>query len=62
MKTQNQKKKEKKGYIPPTLRVTIVEMEEGIAAGSAQVTPGGTGGTPLVEDFTESTDQQTWDF
>lgn len=60
MKTKDQKKKE--GYIPPTLRITIVEMEEGIAAGSAQVTPGGASGTPLVEDFVESNDQQTWDF
>ncbi|RKO69905.1 hypothetical protein D7322_20320 [Sphingobacterium puteale] len=60
MKTKSQTKKE--GYMPPTLKITIVEMEEGIAAGSAQVTPGGSGGTPLVEDYNESTDQQTWDF
>ncbi|MCL1657022.1 MULTISPECIES: hypothetical protein [Elizabethkingia] len=31
--------KEMKEYIPPTIEVTMVEIEQGIAAGSAQVTP-----------------------
>lgn len=57
METKDQKKKE--GYVPPALRITIVEMEHGIAAGSAQVSPGA---SPLVEDFIEVEDQKTWDF
>ncbi|WP_082695202.1 hypothetical protein [Elizabethkingia ursingii] len=35
MKTEQQlQEKEKKQYVPPTLEVSLVEMEQGIAAGS----------------------------
>lgn len=36
---------EKRAYIAPTLEVTIIEMEQGIAAGSATVKPGNLSGT-----------------
>lgn len=36
---------EKRAYITPTLEVTIIEMEQGIAAGSATVKPGNLSGT-----------------
>jgi len=60
MKTKNQKKK--KNYVPPEVIHITIDMEQGIATGSAQVTPGDTGGTPAVEDFVESKDEQFWNF
>lgn len=33
------KDEKKEAYVPPIIEVTFVEMEHGIAAGSAQVTP-----------------------
>ncbi|MCW2263033.1 MULTISPECIES: hypothetical protein [Sphingobacterium] len=41
-------KDQKKSYIPPILSITIVEMELGVAAGSAQVSQGG---SPLEDDY-----------
>ncbi|MBB2949298.1 MULTISPECIES: hypothetical protein [Sphingobacterium] len=46
MDTEDQKKKE--SYIPPILSITIVEMEQGVAAGSAQVSQGV---SPLEDDY-----------
>ncbi|ATC35614.1 hypothetical protein [Elizabethkingia anophelis] len=44
MKKKKTEKKEiqkptKRKYIPPVIEVTHVEMEEGIASGSAKITP-----------------------
>lgn len=43
------KNMEKKEYIPPTIEVVLLEMEQGIAAGSAQAVP------------QTSTTSETWD-
>lgn len=44
----------KREYIPPVIEVTLIEMEEGIASGSAKVAPNSTGG--LVNDITTQWD------
>lgn len=45
MKQENQLEEEKRNYIPPSMDVMIVYMEQGIAATStATVAPGMTGG------------------
>ncbi|WP_179124316.1 hypothetical protein [Elizabethkingia miricola] len=43
------KDEKKKAYVPPIIEVTFVEMEHGIAAGSAQAIP------------QQSTTTETWD-
>lgn len=52
----------KKQYIPPTINVTIFELEEGIATTSTQLQIGGNTGTPEVTDWVEKKDEQFWDF
>ncbi|EGT4348703.1 hypothetical protein A4C53_RS16565 [Elizabethkingia anophelis] len=43
---------QKKEYLPPTLTTEFVEMEEGIAANSANVNPVNTdSNTPSIEDW-----------
>ncbi|WP_322545194.1 hypothetical protein [Elizabethkingia miricola] len=57
-----QEKKEtekKKTYVSPILEVTEVEMEWGIAAGSAQVTPGSTGTDGIDTDWDSGSGDQT---
>lgn len=48
-------KKNKKKYIPPTLEVISIEMEQGIAAGSATLNPGDSNSlnTPQVEELND---------
>lgn len=50
-------KASKQEYIPPVLEVIFIEMEQGIAAGSASLDPGniGTPNTPQVEDWQDNT-------
>lgn len=62
MKNENKTTIEKKEYIPPTLEVIFLEMEEGIASASAQAITGGTNATPQVEDWVEKKDEENWDF
>lgn len=50
METMNKKKK----YVSPVLEVVHIEMEEGIAGGSA------TSGTPEVEGFGSGTGSNGW--
>ncbi|HCD9233397.1 TPA: hypothetical protein NEG48_000355 [Elizabethkingia anophelis] len=50
----NTAKSSKREYIPPVIEVSIIEMEEGIASGSAKVAPNSTGG--LVDDITTEWD------
>ncbi|WP_337084505.1 hypothetical protein [Elizabethkingia anophelis] len=50
-------------YIPPSVEVTVVEMEAGIAAGSASLVPGGTNpNTPDVEGWEEENISQDLEF
>ncbi|MCT4074670.1 hypothetical protein PF438_09525 [Elizabethkingia meningoseptica] len=52
MMTNDEKKEQnlsKKEYIPPKIEVVLIEMEEGIAAGSAQAIP------------QQSTTTETWE-
>ena len=45
-------KQNKQSYETPTLNVLFLEMEQGIAANSATVVPGGDGATtPDIEDW-----------
>ncbi|KFC34501.1 hypothetical protein HZQ67_01495 [Elizabethkingia anophelis] len=54
---------EKQSYTPPSVEVTVVEMEAGIAAGSASLVPGGTGAnTPDVEGWEEENISQDIEF
>ncbi len=44
-------------YKKPTFDVVVIEMEQGIAAASATITPGGNGANnfaPEVDDWTEN--------
>ncbi|MDV4102687.1 hypothetical protein CMT19_16735 [Elizabethkingia anophelis] len=47
------KKEERKKYSPPQMEVMYIEMEEGIASGSASVNPGDiqNPNTPDIEDW-----------
>ncbi|MCL1668187.1 hypothetical protein M2T82_08955 [Elizabethkingia ursingii] len=62
IKTQNEllieveERHTKKEYTPPTIEVTMVEMEEGIATGSATVAP------VINENTNVDTDTQTFDW
>ncbi|AQX90991.1 MULTISPECIES: hypothetical protein [Elizabethkingia] len=62
IKTQNglllevRRKKTKKEYAPPIIEITMVEMEEGIATGSATVTP------DINENTNVDTDTKTYDW
>ncbi|MCT4285734.1 hypothetical protein CMU66_17765 [Elizabethkingia anophelis] len=56
-------KTEKKSYTPPSLEVVVIEMETGIAAGSASLVPGGTNtNTPDVEGWEEEDFSQDIEF
>ncbi|HAY3552749.1 hypothetical protein KRE47_07205 [Elizabethkingia meningoseptica] len=44
---------EKSAYIAPTLEVTIIKMEQGIAAGSASVRPTDPFNNPIREEWKE---------
>lgn len=47
----------KMAYKKPTFDVVVIEMEQGIAAASATITPGGNGANnfaPEVDDWTEN--------
>ena len=51
----NKNKKSKTEYIAPVIHVNTIELEQGIAASSARLVPGGTNqdsANPLVEDWT----------
>lgn len=52
------KEEEKREYIVPIIKVEIVELEQGICAGSASVTPGMTGGNvdPIATDWEDNDD------
>lgn len=49
----NKTKQEKKPYMAPTLEVTIIKMEQGIAAGSASVRPTDPLNSPIREEWNE---------
>ncbi|WP_407488560.1 hypothetical protein [Elizabethkingia anophelis] len=54
---------EKQSYIPPSVEVTVVEMETGIAAGSASLVPGGANpNTPDVKGWEEENISQDIEF
>lgn len=56
-------KKLKKNYIAPKIELAyIIELETGIAASSATVTPGGTNNAPVVTDWEEKKDEHNWNF
>ncbi|AQW95898.1 hypothetical protein CMU89_02245 [Elizabethkingia anophelis] len=56
-------KTEKKSYTPPSLEVAVIEMETGIAAGSASLVPGGTSpNTPDVKGWEEEDFSQDIEF
>lgn len=51
----NKNKKSKTEYIAPVIQVSTIELEQGIAASSARLVPGGTNpnsANPQVEDWT----------
>lgn len=54
----------KKKYVPPTIELTIIELEYSLAAGSAELKIGGEteNSAPKLEDWTEKKDEQFWDF
>ncbi|WP_275152363.1 hypothetical protein, partial [Elizabethkingia meningoseptica] len=52
----------KKDYKPPVVMISYVTMEQGIAASSAQIIPGGSSNTPAVTDWDEKKDEQNWEF
>lgn len=43
----------KRAYIAPTLEVTLIRMEQGIAAGSASVRPTNPLNNPIREEWNE---------
>jgi hypothetical protein len=45
----------RKNYVPPTLSLSLIEMENGIAAGSAKVIPPDSGGK-VQEEWQNGTD------
>ncbi len=45
----------RKNYVPPTLSLSLIEMENGIAAGSAKVIPPDNGGK-VQEEWQNGTD------
>ncbi|WP_407500697.1 hypothetical protein [Elizabethkingia anophelis] len=51
-------KTQKKEYVPPKVKVTLIEMEQGIAAGSARVTPVSAGGQ-VEQEWETGTDRDT---
>jgi len=53
MNVKMKKKGKRKMYIPPQMEVMYIEMEEGIASGSATVNPGDiqNPNTPDIEDW-----------
>lgn len=52
MKEKKEQSKSKLTYTAPSLEITVIEMESGIAAGSASLSPGdqGTPNNPGVTD------------
>ncbi|HFK5504940.1 hypothetical protein [Elizabethkingia anophelis] len=56
-KTKHNIKIPKRKYTAPVLEVIFVEMENGIAAGSASLNPGdlGSPSTPQAEDWQDNT-------
>jgi hypothetical protein len=57
------KKNQKKRYIAPKIELAyIVQLETGIAASSATITPGETTNTPVVTDWEEKKNEQNWNF
>lgn len=53
------RKKNRMPYVAPQVTVIVVELEQGIAAGSAQVNPGNSSDplTPKTEDWFDSGSQ-----
>ncbi|WP_236582182.1 hypothetical protein [Sphingobacterium spiritivorum] len=61
----NKNKKSKTNYVAPTVHTRTIELEQGIAASSAKLVPGGTGtnsANPQVEDWTTETQSQDLTF
>ncbi|QQS95891.1 hypothetical protein [Sphingobacterium spiritivorum] len=58
-------KKNKTDYISPAIISNTIELEQGIAASSARLVPGGTGtnsANPQVEDWTTDTESRDLTF
>jgi len=54
--------KKKKKYIPPTITVVSVEMEDQFSASSFRIRTGGAGNEPKIEDWDTKTDGKFKDF
>lgn len=56
--------KEKKTYKTPKLKVDIIELEEGIAAGSTIIKPGGAtyNERPTIADWQDTGNQDSFDW
>ncbi|MGE8241822.1 hypothetical protein D3C87_389210 [compost metagenome] len=55
------KQQKRTPYVVPRVTATVVELEQGIAAGSASVNPGGTSNpsSPKTEDWFDNGSQNT---
>ncbi|RKE57252.1 hypothetical protein [Sphingobacterium detergens] len=55
------KQQKRTPYVEPRVTATVVELEQGIAAGSASVNPGGTSNpsSPKTEDWFDNGSQNT---
>jgi|GEM_PF-1173790 hypothetical protein len=55
------KQQKHKPYVVPRVTATVVELEQGIAAGSASVNPGGASNpsSPKTEDWFDNGSQNT---
>lgn len=57
------KKEEKKSYVPPTIEIVMIEMEQGIGTGSATTSPND-GTNDIIdewEDGSNTTGEIIWD-
>ncbi|AQW92913.1 MULTISPECIES: hypothetical protein [Elizabethkingia] len=54
-----EEEEKKKVYVSPQISVVEVELEQGIAAGSAQINPGTTGEDGIATDWDAGSGDQT---
>ncbi|WP_293916020.1 MULTISPECIES: hypothetical protein [unclassified Sphingobacterium] len=57
----NNNKKSKTNYVAPEVHTRTIELEQGIAASSARLVPGGAGpnsANPQIEDWTKEEQSQ----
>ncbi|MFD2966509.1 hypothetical protein [Sphingobacterium bambusae] len=55
-------KKKKQPYVAPKIEVTYVKLEQGLAASSARIVPGGDNNVPTVTDWDDREVEENWNF